>query len=367
MKTCLRTFTIFVALLGGLRAGAFPEMVRHGYLSCTACHVNANGGGILTPFGRALSGDVLSMWNSEGESRFLYGVTPPEWLNLGGDLRGVQIYQKNSAFTKGRFILMQADVEAAAQLEKWSLVATLGVQQVPDKGMDPFELLSRRFYLSYRPAPQWIFQAGKFNQAFGINTPDHVITTKRGLGWDEGTETLNLQGVLLNKHFDTFLTLNFGRPDDSSLDREKGIALRGRYYAGRRARVGASYFYGGNSQYSRHVYGPFAEIAFAKEIVLLLETDFQNKNPLNLSPQWGAASYAKLDYEWLQGLHTYLTQEYSKLDFKDPNSLNFSFGIGAQYFPRPHLEINASWQKRKKISVSNDFEDFAWLMLHFYL
>jgi hypothetical protein len=367
MNPCLRKFASLLLFLGCFQLHGYPEMVRHGYLSCTACHFNANGGGILTPFGRAISGDVLSTWSSEGETKFLYGVSPPEWLNLGGDLRTVQIYQKNAAFTKGRFILMQADLEAAAQLEKWTLVASLGVQQVPEKGMDPFEVLSRRFYLSYRPAPQWIVQAGKFNQAFGINTPDHVISTKRGLGWDEGTETLNLQGVLLNKHFDTFLTLNFGRPDDASLDLEKGIALRGRYYAGKRARVGASYFFGGNGQFSRHVYGPFAEIGFAKEIVLLLEIDLQNKHPVNQLSQFGGVNYAKLDYEWLQGLHTYVTQEYVKLDFNDPNSLSYSFGIGAQFFPRPHLEINASWQKRKKISVSNDFEDFAWVMLHFYL
>ena len=53
-------------------ANAFPEMVRHGYTNCTACHVAANGGGILTPYGSTLSEEVLSTWHFEGEGSFLY-------------------------------------------------------------------------------------------------------------------------------------------------------------------------------------------------------------------------------------------------------------------------------------------------------
>src|ERR1700722_15897581 len=51
-------------------AFAFPEMARHGYTQCTACHVSPAGGGVLTEYGRELSSDLLSTWSHGNESAF---------------------------------------------------------------------------------------------------------------------------------------------------------------------------------------------------------------------------------------------------------------------------------------------------------
>ncbi|MFM8314271.1 MAG: hypothetical protein ACKOA8_08310, partial [Deltaproteobacteria bacterium] len=99
----------------------FPEMIRHGYSNCITCHVSPNGGGLVTPYGRALSQEVLSTWHRENESDFLWGLVPyPEWLNLGGDFRYVQTHLDTPDTKTGRFIVMQADIEAAASLGKFS-------------------------------------------------------------------------------------------------------------------------------------------------------------------------------------------------------------------------------------------------------
>ena len=39
---------------------AFPEMIRHGYINCNACHVSPAGGGLLTAYGRTISKELLS-------------------------------------------------------------------------------------------------------------------------------------------------------------------------------------------------------------------------------------------------------------------------------------------------------------------
>src|SRR5579872_5347575 len=93
-------------------AFAFPELVRHGYVNCTSCHVSPSGGGALTEYGRQLSADVLSMSSYEGEGGFLHGAAKlPEWLAVGGDVRAIQIYRSTPQATQWRFLFMQADYE----------------------------------------------------------------------------------------------------------------------------------------------------------------------------------------------------------------------------------------------------------------
>ena len=64
---------LILVLTFSLRSYGYPEMVRHGYANCTACHVSPNGGGILTPYGRSLSQELLSTWGAKNESDFMYG------------------------------------------------------------------------------------------------------------------------------------------------------------------------------------------------------------------------------------------------------------------------------------------------------
>ncbi len=357
MKKILLVLVCLLSFAGSLPLNAFPEMVRYGYPSCVACHFNTNGGGLLKPFGRAISSDLLSTWGREGEGDFLYGAVKfPDWFSVGGDIRTVQVYQKTPTFKKGQFILMQSDLEGAAQVKEWTVVASAGVQQIR-KGRDQpstYPFISRRHYVIYRPDAEWLLQVGRFYQAFGINTPDHVIATKRGLGWDEGGETYNLQVAWLAQRHDVFVTLNAGRPDTPELNRERGVAVRGRYYLGSSSRLGLSYFYGENTVASRHVWGPFAEIGLSPHAFILTEIDFQGRSA-GASQTAGAATYTKIDYEWIQGIHTYLTYDYLKRDLNDSTSVSYAFGVGLQWFPRSHFEINTSWQKRRVEAISPTF------------
>ena len=59
-------------------AWAFPEMIRHGYTSCMTCHVSPNGGGLMTPYGRSMSKEILSRHAYEGEERLFHGALDAE-------------------------------------------------------------------------------------------------------------------------------------------------------------------------------------------------------------------------------------------------------------------------------------------------
>src|SRR5262245_65986035 len=103
-----------LALLGSLAGPpsllAYPGSARWGYANCSTCHYNVSGGGVLTPYGRQLSRELLSTAGGEGEPRFAYGLSTPEWLALGGDFMAL-VSSDRDPTTASRFEVMQADVE----------------------------------------------------------------------------------------------------------------------------------------------------------------------------------------------------------------------------------------------------------------
>ena len=365
-----KVIALAVLTLGGLAsqtANAFPEMVRHGYVNCMTCHVSPNGGGILTPYGRGLSGEALSTWSTETEGQFLYVVNPPNWLSFGGDFRAIQTLRDTPEFKEGRFIFMQADLEAAAGTENLKAVASFGRQEIFKPHQFSDEFISRRHYAMYRPTAETAIRAGRYFFSYGLNTPDHTQVTKRGLGWDEGTETYNLEASWITPKVDAFVTGVFGRPDNTLLNRDSGIALRSSYTFKERYKLGASYFYGSNNKLTRHLVGPYAILGFTPKFFALAEFDFQFGNLKTTgNDTTGIANYLRLDYEIVKGFHAFVTQELSKLDFASDASVVNNYSVGLQFFPRPHFEFTLQYQKTRMLAANNDYTDFGWIMGHFY-
>lgn len=100
---------------------------------------------------------------------------------------------------------------------------------------------------------------------------------------------------------------------------------------------------------------------------VLAEIDFQNSLPDSAATKWGLVSYLRVNYEFMKGFHGYFTQEITQTDFNDSLRAVRSYGIGAQVFPRPHIELNGMFLKQRIGDSSRSFDDFAWLMLHYYL
>src|SRR5688572_21545426 len=94
---------LVLLLLPVARGEAFPGSVRWGYANCSTCHFNVAGGGVLTPYGRQLSRELLSTWGGKKEAEFAYGsLDLPSWLAFGGDLTYVTTAkEEGSAFRLG--------------------------------------------------------------------------------------------------------------------------------------------------------------------------------------------------------------------------------------------------------------------------
>lgn len=363
-------------------ARAFPENVRHGYGACIACHVSPNGGGVLTPYGREISGALMSasggrdksIWGEEGdrfrETYFMYrAVDLPDWLLMGGDIRLNRVHYDAGPVVANRLILMQADLEAAATYKKTTIVGTLGWDELAG------EMIARRLYLKFSPDGRINLRFGKFMHAFGINVPDHVIATKRGLGWDEGSESLNAELSWVGETAEVFFTSIASRPVSGGQVDEDGNALRASVFLSEKYKLGASFFRGSTSAASRTVVGPYALLGFTHDLALLSELAFQNEKAAGrASGSWGLVSYNKLDYELTQGLHLFGTYEAIRPSFSDMTAFSVSggsaasttWGGGIQFLPRPHLELQGAW-RRTSLLNGGSVSDLYYLLAHFYL
>ncbi len=307
--------------------------------------------------------DVLSTAGSVKESKFLYGAFEmPKWLQAGGDFRALELVQGYNGNTTSKFIFpMQADLEAAATVGQFTVDATAGI---PYSG----GFISRRHFAIYHPTDELYFRGGRFMPAYGIFTEDHAIAIKRGIGKDQSTETYNIEAAWISADFDAFITGIFGRPDNTSLGAETGMAVSTSLFFAERFKTGLSYYYGYRDIAQRHLAGPFGILGITPHIFLLAEIDFQwFLMPGVPGAQTGFVDDVRLDFEVIQGLHFYLTQEYSQLNSSNPRSFSDAYGIGAQFFPRPHIELNALYQRQRVGGKNVPFGDFFWTLFHFYL
>jgi hypothetical protein len=345
-------------------------MIRHGYVNCTSCHVSPAGGGVLTPYGREISRELLSTWGSEKESEFLYGAfsekEAPEWLRAGGDARAVQVLQDNSRIQKADFIPMQADLEIGVDEKTVAAVVSVGVRSYGSASTrDLNQFFSRRHYILIRTSEENSVRIGKFMKNFGLNLADHIVSFRRGLGWDYGTESYNLEYAHLGERVSYYLSLVSDDPEEAGIQRENGFAGTLHYSFWDNSKVGFSYFYGRSQGSSRDVFGPYWILSFSPKVFWMSEFDWQLKNPSNDSRSSGYAAFSRLGYEPTKGIIPFLQFERTLLDTTSTAQLRDAVSAGLQWFPRPHWEFQGL-ASQVRSAEPQDLTWYYWLMGHFY-
>lgn len=81
----------------------------------------------------------------------------------------------------------------------------------------------------------------------------------------------------------------------------------------------------------------------------------------------GFFRYAKLGYEYKQGLHFYLMYDGSQLDTKLSYTQVTRMGPGVQVFPAHHYEVDFAWLKEQNKLYATQDGDYAYLLFHYYL
>ncbi|MBC7713260.1 MAG: hypothetical protein H7177_07970, partial [Rhizobacter sp.] len=113
---------------------------------------------------------------------------------------------------------------------------------------------------------------------------------------------------------------------------------------------------------SRQIYGLNGVFGFTPSFYYMTEFDLQS----GFDKKKGLFHFSKIGYEIVKGFHLIGIEEYRKSDFHNEKTLLNAHGLGAQWYPRPHFDFEAIWNKRRVAQQSNDYTDYAYLMMHYY-
>jgi len=207
-------------------------------------------------------------------------------------------------------------------------------------------------------------RGGKFIPAYGIITPDHITLTRDPLQLGNNYESYNIEASYITDQWNWFVTGIFGRPDDRDLDRDRGFALQGAYLFSEKIKIGLNSWYGKKNNSSRWLYGGFALIGFNEYLFGSTEIDAKDY----IGGDHGIAATQKLSYVLTDGLWIYGLEQNGTTNIpKGTNSNTQTYGVGFQFFPRVHFELNIAYMKVIRNTTIFTGSDTVWVMSHFYL
>lgn len=362
---------IFVLTLP-VEVHSFIENVTHGYPACITCHVSPSGGGLLTDYGRALSNEVLSTWTaSENFAQPLFGaVKNTENVQWGGDFRTIQTYLDNANVKKGQLFVMQQNVEVGVITGSVQFVATAGTQEGPKQMPGRGEFLSERHYVLWTPAENSRLRVGKFRQNYGMNTPIHTRLIKSRFGFGALSETYNMEFSQFFEKYEISVTSSLGRIDKPrDPNSERNISGQFVHYLNGSARLGASVLLGESAMERRTLAGIHGAFPIGEHFIGLFELDYKYGH-YTTSPQQPVnafASFVKLGHRPFNGAMTYLLYEHYSESQGSNYNLTQSPGIGLQWLPLTHFNIQAEFLNRTTSSNSGNSDKVAWLLFQFYI
>lgn len=341
-------------------AMAFPEMIRRGYTQCSSCHVSPTGGGVLKPYGKMSSRELLSAFGREGEET--YFVPEVSFLNVGGDQRYINLSRETCDTKLHKKFLMQADFELSlSPIKDLTFVSSVGFYNVTLPVNKTYTEEQRRSYMLVDVSENLSFRIGRFFPAYGIQTSDHTLSTRKGLGFSQGLETYNLEAALKTSWAELFVTgINGYSGNLSSSSKgyhwesdtyEHGLSSRLTFLPADTINFSVSGQRLINETYVRSSYGVSTLVGLTKSLYLLAEID---KHFVD-TPFW--VSFVRIGQELIQGLHVLSTYETIEREYT-------AWHWGMIFYPRPHWEIVSEFVRRNDLQGRAD----EWVfMFHHYL
>jgi hypothetical protein len=320
-------------VLGPATAGAYPWMIRHHYASCSSCHADPSGGGVLTQYGRAQADLLVPSFGAGRDAEepsqtftfFLGKASTPEWLDLAFSFRGGALVNRAGSTTAVRPIQMATDLRAHARFGLVRVAASVGfaLRRALPASITPWpenNIASREHWVGFDAAEQSVLiRAGRIPIPFGLRTPEHTTWVRERTRTDTNDDqqhgvaiALNVEG--LRAELMGILGNLQLRPSEY---RERGFAGFVEKQLGPEIAVGLS------SQvmqsrmdvetreafFLRQAHGAFARWAPVEPVAVLAELDLLATRSGPGETIYGHAAMVQADWEALRGLHLIATGE----------------------------------------------------------
>lgn len=356
---------------------AFPEMIRHGYMNCMACHTTYQGGDLLTPYGKELANELLnrqdSIFQSPSSDRYEWKVETPEWLTLGSHVRFLQTLSENSLASKARFMVMQFDVDAALKIsDALKIYGAVGRYEptAPEAEWKDF-IYWPRSWIQYTQtsddsSDSLALRVGRFFPTYGLNLAEHAYINRSHLSFNPGQERLAAEVSWNSVNYQGVLTGITQRASFQKYSSEKGYALQLSKIFGSKVRAGLNIYRTAlktnDQNLEQKMEGLYALIGFNEQWSSLLQFD-QRHLP---DSKTGVISFIKLGYEYTKGIEFFGTHEYENNDTTKTDPHIEAYGLGVQYFPASNMDFFFTFKKQKDSSQLNEYQNILWMIAHLY-
>lgn len=338
-------------------------MMRTGYVRCASCHTDPSGGGLLTTEGRERSERLLrtrypSIEDPE-ETRpggLLFGLVElPDEVRLGGDLRYLYLGMRAQGDEyRDRHFLMRADLMADVLVRGFRIAGSIGFAEEGARGAritsrDLNNLVSREHWVGYQfdEDGELLVRIGRMNLPFGTREIEHTAfirsmtrvqindAQQHGLALAWAGSGWRGEAMLIAGNFQV-------SPDDY---REHGYSAYAEFLSLiPRTAIGVSSLMAWSDidlvlrlDNHRAAHGIFLRSNPVKPLVAQLEVDLLVDRPLGIEQEIGHATFLKLDYEPLRGLHVHGIGE--TRNFHSDNFISWGAWAGATWFFAPHADL----------------------------
>jgi hypothetical protein len=229
-----------VVLAGGT-AEAYPQFQLSRDPTCWGCHISPSGGGLLNENGLNTA-QSISQWGTDPE--FLNGAIKrwtPDWLLLGGDLRGAYGYLQTPQKQLVP-IPMQAELYGAARFAGFTIYVNFGARPAEFNNEGATHVWSREHYLMYQFASnggEAFVRIGRFMPVFGLRFAEHVDYTRRYGGTPLYSETYGAALEFVHEKYEAHITGFVKDPVIDPVAHDNGGAAYAEYRVTPNFQVGA--------------------------------------------------------------------------------------------------------------------------------
>ncbi len=177
----MRALIVGLILLVSTRlAYAYPQFQLSHDATCTGCHISPDGGVLLDENGLGVA--ESESWQGH-DAAFLYGLLgTPDWLQLGGELRGAAGLTYPRALDSAVYP-MQGEVEGRAKAGAFSIYANAGFRRPNVNQSVAHVIWSREHYVMWQQKPgenEGLYvRAGRFMPTFGLRLAEHIVYTQK--------------------------------------------------------------------------------------------------------------------------------------------------------------------------------------------
>jgi hypothetical protein len=398
---------VVVAILWSRPVHAYPWMIRHEYQGCVPCHADPSGAGLLTEYGRAMGENVMrSRYGSKPPdeppkyARFVFGVPTPDWLLLGGSVRGGLQVQKATGAplvcqhfgtdSGCKLLQMEADLKAQITVSRFRAYGSLGymhegaaLTQITTRPND--NLVSREHWIGVDLGEdkQFLLRAGRIDMPFGVRNDEHDLlvrstqTTRTNINESQQYGVAFYASGQIARGEVMAVLGNYQLNPDAY--RERGYAGYVEFSLGQKVAAGVSSLityaaqdYQTQAAHAiRQVHGLFTRASPHEVVVVLAEADALVSTADGMGTIPGAVAMAQLDLEPTQGLHLVATGE-AMVQTNLPTMIapsgkaaSYDGGAAVLWFFAPHCDARFDFVAS---SVQNGAVSFYVLpQLHLYL